>query len=304
MGGFQKAERRKAKLRLGLIGPSGSGKSATALRLASGLGQRIAAIDSENESLSLYAPTPTDPGFCPQGFDAMNLKSFSPESYTRAIQDAGRAGYEVLVIDSLTHAWNGVDGALEQVDRAMDRNKGNKFVAWRDITPMHTAMINAILQSPCHVVATMRTKTEYVVEKDERGKSVPRKIGLAPIQRDGMEYEFTIVADMDLEHNMIVTKTRCPAMDGKVIKMPGPEVSATLLQWLNAGTDAPNLQVATETVTFANPEQVGELASLIAITKTPESTVSSWLAKAKVNSLADMPQSVVEKCINFLKKAS
>ena len=304
MSGFQKAERRKAKLRLGLIGPSGSGKSATALRIASGLGGKIAAIDSENESLSLYAPTPADPGFCPQGFDTLNLHSFSPANYVKAIQDAGRAGYDVIIIDSMTHAWNGTDGALEQVDRAMARSSGNKFAAWRDVTPMHNALVNAIIQSPCHVIATIRTKTEYVVEKDERGKSVPRKIGLAPIQRDGMEYEFTIVADMDLDHNMIVTKTRCPAMDGKVIKYPGPEVSATLLQWLNAGTDVPNLQVATETVTLANPEQVGELAALIAVTKTPESTVSSWLAKAKVNSLADMPQSVVEKCINFLKKAS
>lgn len=301
MSGFKKAERRKAKLRLGLVGPSGSGKSATALRIASGIGQKIAAIDSENESLSLYAPTATDPGFCPQGFDTLNLKTFSPESYTKAIQDAGRAGYEVLVIDSLTHAWAGVEGALEQVDKAMSRSGGNKWAAWKDVTPMHAAMVNAILQSPCHIIATMRTRTEYVVEKDERGKSVPRKVGLAPIQRDGMEYEFTIVADMDLEHNFIVTKTRCPAMDGKVIKCPGHEVAVTLLQWLESGVD---LQVSNETVTVATPEQVSELTALIASTKTPESTVDAWLKKSKAYSLAGMPQDVVEKCINFLKKAS
>jgi len=139
----------------------------------------------------------------------------------------------VLIIDSLSHAWTGKDGALELVDKAAARERGNSFAAWRHVTPLHNAMVDAMIGARLHLIVTMRSKVEWVVEKDERGKSVPRKIGLQPVQRDGLEYEFDVVADMDLDNNFIVSKTRCPALRGKVINLPNEEPAKTLRAWLS-----------------------------------------------------------------------
>lgn len=225
---FKKATKSRAKLRLALIGPSGSGKTYSSLAIASGLGDRIAVVDTEHGSASLYADE--------FGFDVLELTSFSPSSYVDAIKAAESAGYDVVVIDSLSHAWFGKDGALEMVDAAQRRQKTpNSYTAWRDVTPAHNHLVDAIIQSPCHIVATMRAKTDFVQEKDERGKTTIRKVGLAPIQRDGLDYEFTVVGDMDLDHVLTITKSRCKAIADKVIKFPGKDVAATLLAWLNDG---------------------------------------------------------------------
>lgn len=223
---FQKATKRDSRLRLAITGPSGSGKTYSALRIATGLGKRIAVIDTERGSASKYSDE--------FEFDAGTLDSYSPEAYVEAIHAAEAAGYDVLIIDSLSHAWVGKDGALEQVDRAAKRSQsGNSFNAWRDVTPRHHAMVDAILQCRVHVIATMRSKTEYIVEQGSNGKTAPRKVGLAPVQRDGMEYEFDVVGDMNLEHEMIITKSRCQALADKIIPKPGVDVAATLAQWLS-----------------------------------------------------------------------
>jgi hypothetical protein len=229
---FQKATKQQSKLRLAIDGPSGSGKTYTALSVGSHLGERMAVIDTERGSASLYSDI--------FSFDVLNLETFSPLTYAEAIRAAVTAGYDVIVIDSLSHAWMGKDGALEQVDKAAKRSSsGNSFTAWKDVTPMHNEMVDTILQSPCHIIVTMRAKTEYVMEKDDRtGKTAPRKVGLAPIQRDGLEYEFTVVADMDLDNNFIVSKSRCPALSGAIIKKPGKDVADILLNWLNDGSPA------------------------------------------------------------------
>lgn len=226
---FRKAEKRQAKLRLALIGPSGAGKTYSALAIAEGLGGKVALIDTEHSSASLYADRFT--------FDVLNLESFHPERYVEAIGAAQAAGYDVLIIDSLSHAWTGKDGALEQVDKAAARDpRGNSFAAWRTITPQHNKLVEAMLRSNLHLIVTMRTKTEYIVEKDERtGKSAPRKIGLAPVQRDGLEYEFTIVGDINLDHNMVVTKTRCSELADAVIEKPGKLLGEQLIEWLETG---------------------------------------------------------------------
>lgn len=232
---FVKAEKSQSRLRMALIAPSGAGKTYTALKVATELAGpdgRVAFIDSERGSASKYADE--------FSFDVLNLDSFSPETYTNAIKAAGAAGYSVLVVDSLTHAWSGKDGALEQVDKAAARARtGNSFTAWREVTPMHNALIDAMLSSPCHVIGTLRTKTEYVLEENEKGKKVPRKVGMAPIQRDGMEYEFDVVCDMDIDHKLIVSKTRCKALDRAVIDRPGKELADTLKAWLGTGKAMP-----------------------------------------------------------------
>lgn len=222
---FRKATKKQARLRLALIGPSGSGKTYTALTIATHLGGRIAVIDTERGSASKYADL--------FSFDVQELSTFHPQRYIEAITEAQAAGYDVLVIDSLSHAWMGKDGALELVDRAAKRNpSGNSFAAWRDVTPLHNALVNAMLAARLHIIVTLRSKMEYVQERDDKGKTVIRKVGLQPVQRDGLEYEFDVVGDLDQDNTLVVTKTRCSALTGAVSPKPGRELASTLDAWL------------------------------------------------------------------------
>lgn len=232
MSKFRKATKSKAFLRIALAGPSGSGKTYTALRMATAFGGPIAVIDSERGSASLYASE--------FSFDVLELETHDPRRYIDAIEDAQESGYAVLVIDSLSHAWSGKDGALELVDKAKKRSKSrNSFAAWREVTPLHNALVDAILSAKLHVFATLRTKTEWIIE-DDNGKKVPRKIGMAPVFRDGIEYEFTVTADLELDHTFIVSKTRCPLIDGYVSKGPAGEREAEILRgWLQDGEREP-----------------------------------------------------------------
>jgi hypothetical protein len=223
---FRRATKHAAKLRLAFVGPAGSGKTFSSLAVATALGGKIAVIDSERGSASKYADI--------FEFDVLELESFAPEMFVQAIRVAEAAGYDTIIIDSLSHAWMGREGALEQVDGYARKSggAGNNFAAWRHVTPKHNTMVDALVGSKCHVIATMRSKTEWVVEKDKNGKSVPRKIGLAPVQRDGLEYEFDVVGDLDIENTFTVTKTRCPALAGKLVERPGAQIAEVLNAWL------------------------------------------------------------------------
>ena len=229
MTAFRKAERKKAKLRCGISGPSGSGKTYSALLLAFGLGGKVALIDTENGSGDLYAHLGE--------YDVLTIKSpFTPDKYIEGIKAAEKAGYGTIIIDSLTHAWSGEGGLLDMQGKIADSGKGNSYTAWRTITPKHNALVEAMLQSSCHIIATMRSKTEYVLEKNNKGQDVPKKVGMAPIQRDGMEYEFTVFFDVSIEHIASSSKDRTSLFDGKYFK-PTPETGQTLLGWLNSGTE-------------------------------------------------------------------
>ena len=219
---FKKATKARLKLRMALSGPAGSGKTYTALTLAKWLaaGQPVAVIDTERGSASKYADL--------FEFDVLELDSFHPQKYVEAINEAVAAGYAVIVIDSLSHAWSGKGGILEIVQR-----KGNSFQAWGEVKPIEAALIEAVTGAQIHVIATMRSKTEYVVERDERGKSAPRKVGLAPVQRDGMEYEFDVFGELDQENTLMIQNTRCPALTGALITKPGKTLAETLRAWLS-----------------------------------------------------------------------
>ncbi len=229
---FRRATKSQAKLRMAIMGPSGSGKTYTALSVAGALASatgRVAVIDTEHGSASKYGDR--------FSFDVLELNDYHPQQYIDAIQAAGSGDYDVLVIDSLSHAWNGSGGVLEIVDKAARRSESkNSFAAWRDATPLHNQLVEALLAAPLHLIATMRSKTEYVLERDERGKMTPRKVGLAPVQREGMEYEFDVVAEMDMQNTLFVTKTRIPRLSGKVIPYPGAALGETLKAWLMDGT--------------------------------------------------------------------
>ena len=244
MVAFRKAVKVEAKLRLALAGPSGAGKTYTALTLATALAgdKPVALIDTEKGSASKYADL--------FAFDVLELDDFDPDRYVEAINAAVAEGYGVVVIDSLTHAWNGKSGLLEQVERvAKLRHGGNTFKAWGDheIRRKESALIAALTGSPLHIIGTMRTKTEYVVETNDRGKATPRKVGTAPIQRDGLEYEFDIVGELTPDNELIVQKTRCPALAGAVIAKPGRPLAETLRAWLG-GAPAPVATPALEVV--------------------------------------------------------
>src|SRR5947209_2650063 len=235
MSRFQTATRQKLKLRMAFDGPSGSGKSVSALRCALALarrgGGRIAVIDTESGSARLYVGQTFAPDPEPVQFEVCELTTFSPTEYTALLEDAGRAGYDVIVVDSLSHAWEGKDGALE----LKDRKGGNSFAAWKEITPMHRRMVDAIKTSPAHVIVTMRSNVDYVLETNDRGQQVPRKVGMAPVQRPGMEYEFDIYGSLDWSHVLTVTKSRCPAVDGLVVARPGASFMEPVIAWLETG---------------------------------------------------------------------
>jgi hypothetical protein len=256
MSSFRKASKKQSRLRMALDGPAGSGKTLTGLRFAFALGKKVAVINTESGAVEKYLGM--NPDGVPFDFDICDLPDFSPTRYTQIIQEAGRNGYDVILIDSLSHAWAGSGGALE----LKDKKGGNSFTAWKDITPMHNQMIEAILRSPCHVIATMRSKMEYVLEEEVDSKtgakkSVPRKVGMAPVQRQGMEYEFDIVADLDWTHTMNVTKSRCPAVDGLIVVKPGAEFISPVRQWLEDGGEIPAGYFAT------SPEQLASTAEVV-----------------------------------------
>jgi len=235
---FTKATKKRAKARVALDGPSGAGKTYTALIVAIALanGGKIAVIDTERESASLYAGELIPGTTQRMEFDALALHNFNPANYVQAIEAAEAGGYAVIVIDSLSHAWEGEGGALEMVDNIAAKSQSkNSYFAWRDVTPVHRKLVDAMLQSPCHIVATMRSKTEYIIETSSNGKQVPRKIGMAPIQRAGMEYEFTVLGDMNLDHQIVISKSRCSALADKVEMKPGLKFWSTLTDWLNSG---------------------------------------------------------------------
>ncbi len=230
---IHRATKCRAKLRLGMSGPAGSGKTYSALLIAHGLGGSIGLIDTEHGSGDLYAD------LLPEGYDVLQLTPpFTPARYVEAIHALEDAGVQTIIVDSLSHAWTGEGGSLDRHGKIADRS-GNSWQAWRQVTPEHNALVEALLQSPCHVIATMRAKTEYVQERDERtGRQVVRKIGLAPVMRDGIEYEFTVFMELDSQHLAHVGKDRTRLFDGMILR-PDEQMGRELLAWLDSGAQEP-----------------------------------------------------------------
>jgi len=228
MSNFHKAERRKSKLRLAIAGPAGSGKTYSALQIAFGIGGKIALIDTERGSAELYSHL--------GAYDVCTVEApFEPSKYVAAIKEAEKLGYDIIITDSLSHAWSGTGGLLDLHGKIADRG-GNSWTAWRKITPQHNELVEALLQSPCHIIATMRSKMEYS-QSEEGGKKTVKKIGLAPVQREGMEYEFTVFYDIDINHVATASKDRTSLFDNKYFT-PSTETGVILINWLNNAPDA------------------------------------------------------------------
>lgn len=226
--GFKKATKIATSIKLAISGTAGSGKTYSALRIAKGLGGKTALLDTEGGSASLYADK-----FDFDAWDESDPAGFPPEYFIRVIKAAEEAGYKNLIIDSLSHEWSGRGGCLELMD-AIARSKyhGNTFTAWNDVTPRHNRLVDTMLNSKLNIIATMRSKSDYVINKDEKtGKSTPQKVGLATIQRDGMDYEFTTMFELDRDsHLASVGKDRTGLFtDPRVIT---EDTGRTIAQWM------------------------------------------------------------------------
>lgn len=273
---FQKATRKKTKLRCALTGPTGSGKTYSALAIAGSLGKKIAVIDTEHGSASKYDHV------C--DFDVLELTTYEPAKYIKAMEAAADAGYDVLVVDSLSHAWFAEGGILDQKDKKSSGN-GNDWTAWKTLTPQQDALTSAILSWPGHIICTMRSKMERVQEKGSDGKTTIKKVGMAPVQRDGIEYEFDVIGEMDGDHTLSITKTRCDLLDGASIRKPGKALAKTLLGWLDQGiVEAPAAKADPEAAAKAQAEaerlRAEEAAAAAAAKIAEEKTAADVAAKA------------------------
>lgn len=254
MSSFHPATRTASKARIALAGPSGSGKTYTALSFAHTLGDRVAVIDTERGSASKYA------GLNGWAFDTVTPDSFSPDSLVALLGEA--AEYDVVVVDSLSHYWMGVDGMLEQADKLKSRN--NTFSGWKEARPAERRMIDALVSHPGHVIVTMRTKTEYVIEENDRGKKEPRKVGMKPEQREGIEYEFDVVGELDFDNTLTVSKSRIHTLAKAVVPMPGAEFAEKIADWLSEGVQVPTpIEYRDRLLSASTSDEVGAIGAEI-----------------------------------------
>ena len=221
---LQTASRKKAKIKMGLQGPSGSGKTMGALLTAYGIcgdWSKIAVVDTENHSADLYAHIGT--------YNVLSLSApFTPEKYIQAIEVCEKAGMDVVIIDSVTHEWENLIDYHSSL-------QGNSFTNWAKVTPRHNDFVQKILQSICHVICTVRTKQDYVLN-EKNGKMVPEKVGLKSVQRDGMEYELTLVFDLDMKNHATASKDRTGLFFGKPEHKLSVETGKLIREWCNTST--------------------------------------------------------------------
>jgi hypothetical protein len=251
---IRKGSRKQLHLRMQIDGGAKSGKTLTALRFAYALAPsgRVLVIEAgERGATEMYFGDEFDGRRLE--FEICQLDSYSPEAYTEAILEAGRQGYEAIVIDSLSHEWTGKGGALEIADKG-----SGPFGGWKTATPLHDAMFEAIRASPCHIIATVRSKMDYVLQPNDRGKLEPVKVGMGPIQRDTVSYEFDIILSMDQAHVGTVSGSRCRAIEGASVLKPGADFLKPVVLWLETGVqvEAPR---PSPRITDQQVERVAEL---------------------------------------------
>ena len=227
---LRQSERKQAKIKMAIQGCAGSGKTYSSLLLAYGISNdwsKIAVIDSENNSADLYSHLGS--------YNVLSLQgNFSPENYVEAMEICEKAGMEVIIIDSMSQCW---DYLLE----CHSNMQGNSFTNWGKITPRQNAFVQKILQSKSHIICTLRTKQDYVLS-EKNGKMVPEKVGLKSVMRDGIDYEFTIVFDVDMKHNVIASKDRTGLFMGKTEFVISQSIGKRILEWCNDGVSVENVK--------------------------------------------------------------
>jgi hypothetical protein len=250
---LRKAQKSRSKLRIGVSGVSGSGKTYSALLLASGLTDwdKVCIIDTENGSADLYDSLGE--------YNVITLQApFSPERYIQAIETAEKAGMEVIIIDSISHEWDGKGGCLEIVE-----SLGGKFQDWGKVTPRHQRFIQKILQSPCHIIATVRRKQDYAMVQDQSGRVKVEKKGLKEVTREGFEYELTLSFDIAQNHLATTSKDRTSLFMDKPEFTITQETGEILKKWAETGIEpisAPieDRNTVTQLQEFASPNPESE----------------------------------------------
>jgi len=237
MSMFKTATKQQAKLRMAIHGPSGAGKTYSALRIGSAMGKRIALIDTERGSASKYSDK--------FAFEVCEVfDDYNPQRLFDALAAAAAEKFDVVIVDSLTHFWNGPGGFLELVDDEVRKQKarGHKpdsFAAWKSVDALYRRLIQSILATPFHFFGTLRAKTEYDKSEGSNGKTKITKVGMAPEMRQGFEYEFDVEGMLDIDNNLAIGKTRCSELHGRVFAQPGEDVAKILVAWLSDGAPAP-----------------------------------------------------------------
>lgn len=276
---FIKATKERAKLRAAIFGPSGAGKTFTSLRLATGIGGRIALIDSERRTASKYADR-FDFDVCDLGSQQHRISD-----YVTAIRGAGEAGYDVLIIDSLSHAWQELLAEIDAI--AKSKYRGNTWSAWSDGTPKQKALIDAILDFPGHVIATMRSKTEWTTESAGGGKSAPKRVGLTPEQGKGIEYEFDMLFELSTEHILTVIKDRSGKFQDQCIPDPSEALGAEMAAWLDEGAKPMSL-----------PDQIRAKARAVGLTDRGMKSLLWQCSGGKAIQLEDMSLTLQQQILN------
>lgn len=288
---IRRAERKKAKLRIGLFGPSGSGKTMSSLKVASGLApwDKILLIDTENKSGDLYSHIGP--------YNVLTLQSpFTPERYVEAMDAAVAAGMEVIIIDSITHEWAGPGGILETAD-VLSVSAKNAFTIWQKLTPRHNKFIDRILSLPVHVICCGRSKQEYVmneVEKNGKKVNVPEKIGLKSITREGFDYEMTVAFDLDINHLARSTKDRTGLFQDKPEEILNAESGKKLIEWANSGALDPEVEMITK-------EQLDQLNDLIKKLEADPGQVNQFILKTWGKGMFELNQ---KQSVEVLKRFS
>jgi len=289
---FTKAVRKKSKLRLALTGPSGSGKTYSALLIAKGLGGKVAVIDTEHGSASLYSDL--------LDFDCLELTPpYSPERYIQAVQAADKAGYDVVIVDSTTHEWSGSGGCLEINEQiAQAKYRGNTWSAWNETTPRHRKFIDSMLQCNMHVIATGRSKTETSQEDTGNGKKKVVKLGMKTEQRDGFEYEFTCVLDIVHEnHYAIASKDRTGLFNSDPIVI-SESTGKALADWLESGAVVAEHKPEPQLYETVNATDISSIRAALVARGTDEAKFCEYYGIAKID---DIPK---EKCASVLSALS
>lgn len=278
---FTKATKSKAKLRAMFYGPSGAGKTYSALRVATGMGGTIAVIDTERGSASKYADRFV--------FDVCELTDRTIDGYCKAIASA--SSYNVLIIDSASHAWQELLGEVDRLTQTKFR--GNSWAAWSEGTPKQRHFIDTLLNFPGHVIFTARADTEWSQERDEHsGKVKPVKIGLKPQQGKGIEYEADLLVQISPEHKAFVEKDRTGRFQDRTFT-PDEEFGKQLSQWLSDGA---------EVIEAPKPPTPYErLDKLIVEHNTTDQTIMGWLAHFKVSKLSEISPENIERIIKRLE---
>ena len=223
---FQKASRQDRKIKLAISGVAGSGKTYTALNIATNLELPVAVIDTENGSANIYSEL--------FQFDICILDNYSPKKYIEAINYAVKAGYKTLCIDGLSAAWY---WELEEVDKSK-----TSMLGWSKVRPLERELIQSIQKANIHIIATMRSKTEYAMEKSSNGKTVPRKVGTTPVQTSSIDYEFDIFGELNSEHQITFSKSRCHDLADQTFSQPGKQIADILKHWTSIkSTQAVNI---------------------------------------------------------------